>query len=151
MPLYIQKWCCKYSRISSGLLLDDFKCLRKKNWKEKIFDIKKNEILSKSVIFNDFEAKFLKNDEKSVETFFSTAAKKFSFGQMTMFKVFKRCLLSSSLRWKNNYGHRIRRSKYIPKIDPPVLGGWQLQRIIKTIWRGVITQIKKLQATRIES
>ena len=27
---------------------------------------KRNEILSKSVIFNDFEAKFSKNDEKSV-------------------------------------------------------------------------------------
>ena len=67
---------------------------------KKKFLSKKNEILSKLVIFNDFEAKFSKNDEKSVETFFWTAAKKFSFGQMTMFKVFKRCLLNSSLRWE---------------------------------------------------
>ena len=31
---------------------------------------------------------------------FSTVPNNFSFGQMTMFKVFKRCLLSSYLLWK---------------------------------------------------
>ena len=95
---------------------------------KKKFLSKKNEILSKLVIFNDFEAKFSKNDEKSVETFFSTTAKKFSFGQMTMFKVFKRYLLSSSLHWKKSMVIGFVDQKIFQKTPPPppqthVLGG----------------------------
>ena len=36
-PLYIKNWCCKYARVSSGILLNDFNCTWR-HWRSKTRD-----------------------------------------------------------------------------------------------------------------
>ena len=72
----IQKCCCKYARLSPGVLLNDFDCFWKKYWREKIWDKQKSNFVEISD-FRWFWGKILQKWRKSVQTFFRQPLKHF--------------------------------------------------------------------------